>query len=199
MKQLSRNLYQHILVCLFGDATSPLIGLRNFVMPLRASNFSYNELKDILFMGNLEYLHREWEFLQNFPKIYVFEVCVSLINILLSNFFSLLNSLVLQVNPKSGMCCHPLRCSGNHSIIRCFATGWEHSVFVERPLVVSTGPLHRRMLQRNTGWYPCHVEGRLLEAGGKAGKSRERVMHEAMWGGMGRGSEARSSPRWWLP
>ncbi|VBB28759.1 unnamed protein product, partial [Acanthocheilonema viteae] len=35
----------HVVVCLFADRNSPLIGLRNFVMPLRASNFHYHELK----------------------------------------------------------------------------------------------------------------------------------------------------------
>ena len=29
----------HVIVCLFAESNSPLIGLRNFVMPLRASNF----------------------------------------------------------------------------------------------------------------------------------------------------------------
>ncbi|KAL7990266.1 hypothetical protein Chor_013696 [Crotalus horridus] len=37
----------HVVVCIFGDVTSALIGLRNFVMPLRASNFHYHELKHI--------------------------------------------------------------------------------------------------------------------------------------------------------
>ncbi|XP_053306471.1 calcium-activated potassium channel subunit alpha-1 isoform X15 [Spea bombifrons] len=59
----------HVVVCIFGDVTSALIGLRNFVMPLRASNFHYHELKPIVFVGSLEYLRREWETLHNFPKI----------------------------------------------------------------------------------------------------------------------------------
>nr|XP_056716872.1 potassium channel subfamily U member 1 [Euleptes europaea] len=63
----------HIVVCVFGDANSSLIGLRNFVMPLRASNFSFNELKDIVFVGSLEYLQREWEFIQNFPKLFLLQ------------------------------------------------------------------------------------------------------------------------------
>uniref|UniRef100_A0A1I8EGT1 BK channel n=1 Tax=Wuchereria bancrofti TaxID=6293 RepID=A0A1I8EGT1_WUCBA len=37
----------HVVVCLFADRNSPLIGLRNFVMPLRASNFHYHELKHV--------------------------------------------------------------------------------------------------------------------------------------------------------
>uniref|UniRef100_A0A8D2LXQ7 Calcium-activated potassium channel subunit alpha-1 n=1 Tax=Varanus komodoensis TaxID=61221 RepID=A0A8D2LXQ7_VARKO len=59
----------HVVVCIFGDVTSALIGLRNFVMPLRASNFHYHELKHIVFVGSLEYLRREWETMHNFPKV----------------------------------------------------------------------------------------------------------------------------------
>ncbi|XP_043993298.1 calcium-activated potassium channel subunit alpha-1a isoform X2 [Gambusia affinis] len=59
----------HVVVCIFGDASSALVGLRNLVMPLRASNFHYHELKPIVFVGSLEYLRREWETLHNFPKV----------------------------------------------------------------------------------------------------------------------------------
>jgi potassium large conductance calcium-activated channel subfamily M alpha protein 1 len=41
----------HVVVCLFADADSPLIGLRNLVMPLRASNFHYHELKHVVIVG----------------------------------------------------------------------------------------------------------------------------------------------------
>ncbi|XP_069655736.1 potassium channel subfamily U member 1 [Haliaeetus albicilla] len=70
--QAAPNLKDHILVCVFGDGNSPLIGLQDFVMPLRASNFIYHELKDIVFLGSLEYLQREWKFIQNFPKLWLF-------------------------------------------------------------------------------------------------------------------------------
>ncbi|XP_078499491.1 calcium-activated potassium channel subunit alpha-1 isoform X1 [Lissotriton helveticus] len=59
----------HVVVCIFGDVTSALIGVRNLVMPLRASNFHYHELKPIVFVGSIEYLKREWETLHNFPKV----------------------------------------------------------------------------------------------------------------------------------
>ncbi|XP_031416656.1 calcium-activated potassium channel subunit alpha-1-like isoform X5 [Clupea harengus] len=59
----------HVVVCIFGCVKSALVGLRNLVMPLRASNFHYHELKPIVFVGSLEYLKREWETLHNFPKI----------------------------------------------------------------------------------------------------------------------------------
>ncbi|KAL8575780.1 hypothetical protein ACOMHN_004966 [Nucella lapillus] len=63
------GLTNHVVVCLFADAGSPLIGLRNLVMPLRASNFHYHELRHCVIVGNLDYLQREWKSLQNFPKL----------------------------------------------------------------------------------------------------------------------------------
>jgi potassium large conductance calcium-activated channel subfamily M alpha protein 1 len=61
----------HVVVCLFADADSPLIGLRNLVMPLRASNFHYHELKHVVIVGSVDYIRREWKTLQNLPKISV--------------------------------------------------------------------------------------------------------------------------------
>uniref|UniRef100_A0A7M4E3J6 Potassium calcium-activated channel subfamily U member 1 n=1 Tax=Crocodylus porosus TaxID=8502 RepID=A0A7M4E3J6_CROPO len=69
LKEATSDLHDHIVVCVFGDANTTLIGLRDFVMPLRASNFTYEELRDIVFVGSLEYLKREWGFIQNFPKL----------------------------------------------------------------------------------------------------------------------------------
>uniref|UniRef100_A0A915L323 Calcium-activated potassium channel BK alpha subunit domain-containing protein n=1 Tax=Romanomermis culicivorax TaxID=13658 RepID=A0A915L323_ROMCU len=67
--QKSLVLHNHVVVCLFADKGSPLIGLRNFVMPLRASNFHYHELKRIVIVGDVEYIRREWKTLYNMPKL----------------------------------------------------------------------------------------------------------------------------------
>ena len=64
----------HVVVCLFADANSPLTGLRNLIMPLRASNFHYSELKHVVVVGNKDYIRKEWKNLGNFPKISVLEV-----------------------------------------------------------------------------------------------------------------------------
>merc|ERR1719507_2831834 len=61
----------HVVVCPFADHDSPLIGLRNLVMPLRASNFHYHELKHVVIVGAVDYIRREWKTLQNLPKISV--------------------------------------------------------------------------------------------------------------------------------
>ncbi|XP_069068755.1 calcium-activated potassium channel subunit alpha-1-like [Pleurodeles waltl] len=67
------NLKNHIIVGVFGNGTSSLTGLRNFVMPLRASNFTYEELKYIVFVGSVDYMQREWPFIHNFPKLAVLD------------------------------------------------------------------------------------------------------------------------------
>ena len=64
----------HVVVCIFADPDSPLIGLRNLVMPLRASNFHYHELKHVVIVGSVEYIRREWKTLQNLPKISIVNV-----------------------------------------------------------------------------------------------------------------------------
>ena len=64
----------HVVVCLFADPESSMIGLRNLVMPLRASNFHYHELKHVVLVGNTDYIKREWKTLQNLPKISILDV-----------------------------------------------------------------------------------------------------------------------------
>ena len=71
----------HVVVCVFADPESPLIGLRNLVMPLRASNFHYHELKHVVIVGAVEYLRREWKTLQNLPKISVLNVSIFVIKV----------------------------------------------------------------------------------------------------------------------
>ena len=66
----------HVVVCLFADPDSSMIGLRNLVMPLRSSNFHYHELKHVVLVGNVDYIRREWKTLQNLPKISVLDVSI---------------------------------------------------------------------------------------------------------------------------
>lgn len=67
-------LSNHVVVCLFADAHSPLIGLRNLVMPLRASNFLQEELRHVIIVGDKEYIRKEWKNLCHFPKISILSV-----------------------------------------------------------------------------------------------------------------------------
>jgi len=67
----------HVVVCLFADAHSALIGLRNLIMPLRASNFEADELKQVVIVGDKDYVRKEWRSLSNFPKITILSVSPS--------------------------------------------------------------------------------------------------------------------------
>lgn len=42
-------------------------------MPLRASNFHLSELKEIILLGDREYIKKEWKTLSNFPKIRILD------------------------------------------------------------------------------------------------------------------------------
>jgi potassium large conductance calcium-activated channel subfamily M alpha protein 1 len=50
-------------------------------MPLRASNFDENELKPIVFIGNITFLRKEWRHICNFPKVYLVDVCHILLDL----------------------------------------------------------------------------------------------------------------------
>jgi hypothetical protein len=47
----------------------PPIGLRELVVPMRSSRIPYDQLKEIIFLGNPSFLEREWSELYNLPKI----------------------------------------------------------------------------------------------------------------------------------
>jgi potassium large conductance calcium-activated channel subfamily M alpha protein 1 len=63
------------VVCVFAESNGPLVGLRTLCIPLRASNLQPSELKKIVFVGDGDYLRKEWEQLCNFPEINVMPVC----------------------------------------------------------------------------------------------------------------------------
>ena len=63
-----------VIVCLHADKSSPTIGLRNFVMPLRASSFQRHELPTIIFLTDLDYIKNEWNMISTFPDIYILNV-----------------------------------------------------------------------------------------------------------------------------
>ena len=45
------------------------IGLRELVVPLRSAKIPYDELKEVVFLGNPAFLEREWAELYNLPKL----------------------------------------------------------------------------------------------------------------------------------
>ena len=67
-------LQDHVVVCVFGDGGSSLLGLGDFMMPLRASSLTAPELRTVVFLGDPHYFSREWPNIQYFPHIYFLPV-----------------------------------------------------------------------------------------------------------------------------
>ena len=52
------DLTGHVVVGVFSDPDSPPLGLRNLVMPLRASNIPYSELRQVVILGSKEFIEK---------------------------------------------------------------------------------------------------------------------------------------------
>lgn len=50
-------LQDHVIVAVFAEPDSPILGLRNLVMPMRASNIHYNDLLHVVIIGDLRYIN----------------------------------------------------------------------------------------------------------------------------------------------
>ncbi|XP_074641051.1 calcium-activated potassium channel subunit alpha-1-like isoform X2 [Tubulanus polymorphus] len=67
----AKNFKNHVVLCLFTDESSPLIGLCSFILPLRSATIPTNEIQPVVIIANLEYMAREWTNIMNFPDIYI--------------------------------------------------------------------------------------------------------------------------------
>ncbi len=67
------NLEDHIVLCIFADDKSPLLGLHNFLFPLRNKNIPRQSMKSVVIVSQRSYLKREWPFIRSFPEVYVIE------------------------------------------------------------------------------------------------------------------------------
>ncbi|KAM3177254.1 hypothetical protein ACTXT7_004916 [Hymenolepis weldensis] len=68
--EATKILQNHILVCLLADKKAPRLGLRSFVLPLRASNLPASQIRPIIFLTSHEFISEEWHELENFPEVY---------------------------------------------------------------------------------------------------------------------------------
>ena len=62
-----------MIVAVFAEPDSPLIGLRNLIMPIRASNIHYNDLLHVVIIGDADYLKSKflkYPFFFLFIKLY---------------------------------------------------------------------------------------------------------------------------------
>ena len=48
----------HVVIAVFAEENSNPLGLRTFIMPLRASNIPYNDLRHVIIVANLSFMKR---------------------------------------------------------------------------------------------------------------------------------------------
>lgn len=70
------NLKDHVIFVMntSSDDVSHGVGLRNFMMPLRASSIQSVDLKAVVFYVNLQCIQSEWASIACFPRVFVFPV-----------------------------------------------------------------------------------------------------------------------------
>ena len=68
---LKPDVKDHVVLCVFADETSPLLGLHNFLLPLRSKYMSKDKLKPVVIVSNKRFIEREWPLIRKVPEIYI--------------------------------------------------------------------------------------------------------------------------------
>ena len=61
----------HIVLCVFADDKSPLLGLHNFLYPLRSKKRIKESMKPVVIVSNRTFIKREWPLIRKIPDVYV--------------------------------------------------------------------------------------------------------------------------------
>lgn len=67
------DIHDHIVLCLFADRNSPLLGLQSFLKPLRSKRLSKKSIKPVVVICSREFIEREWPIIRHIPELYVVE------------------------------------------------------------------------------------------------------------------------------
>ena len=65
------NIKDHIVLCIFADSNSPLLGLHNFLTPLRGTHFQFDNIKPVVIVSEKHFIEKEWKIIRNIPKVYL--------------------------------------------------------------------------------------------------------------------------------
>ena len=61
----------HIILCLFAEDSSPLLGLYNFLAPLRAKHLPLDSIRPVVIICNQTFLKKEWSIIRRIPEVYL--------------------------------------------------------------------------------------------------------------------------------
>ena len=65
------TLNDHIVMCLFANKQSPIVGLKNFLEPLRSQSIPHEQIKTVVIITNRMFLEKEWELINTFSNVYL--------------------------------------------------------------------------------------------------------------------------------
>ena len=65
------DIKDHIVLCIFSNDTSPLLGLHNFLLPLRSKYMPKEQLKPVVIISNKRFIEREWPLIRKIPDVYI--------------------------------------------------------------------------------------------------------------------------------
>ena len=69
-KKLKSDVKDHVVLCVFADEISPLLGLHNFLLPLRSKYMPKDKLKPVVIVSNKRFIEREWPLIRKIPDVY---------------------------------------------------------------------------------------------------------------------------------
>ena len=67
------DIKNHIVLCLFANGNSPLLGLHNFLKPLRSKRLPRDSIKPVVIVCEKAFLEKEWPIIRKIPKVYLVE------------------------------------------------------------------------------------------------------------------------------
>ena len=65
------QLKDHVILCLFADHNSPLIGLHNFLKPIRSKHLPSESIKPVVIICEKKFIEKEWPIICDIPKVYL--------------------------------------------------------------------------------------------------------------------------------
>ena len=65
------DIKDHVVLCIFADGNSPLIGLHSFLKPLRNKYLPPEAIKPVVIVSDKTFIEKEWIIIRRIPKVHV--------------------------------------------------------------------------------------------------------------------------------
>ncbi len=69
--ELNSDISNHIVLCIFANRKSPILGLHTFLKPLRSTLLPPDSIKPVVIISDRAFIEKIWPLIQNIPKVYL--------------------------------------------------------------------------------------------------------------------------------